>query len=115
MALLERVAEDGAFAPQLWPLEVVNGLLIAQRRGRIDAAKRRHLAGVLRALPISIDEETGVQVWSATQTLADSHRLSIYDAAYLELALRLGIPLATGDRALAAATRALGAPLLPAT
>lgn len=112
MRLLDRVVEQGAFAPQLWPLEAVNGLLIAQRRGRIDAAKRHRFARGLHALPIRIDQETATQVWSATHTIAESHQLSAYDAAYLELALRLGAPLATKDRPLAAAAHSLGVPLL---
>ena len=112
MALLDRVAEQGAFAPQLWPLEALNGLLTAERRGRLDAAARRRLASLLHALPIRIDEETAAQVWSATQAIAEAHRLTAYDAAYLELALRLGTPLATQDRRLAAAAGGLGVPLL---
>ena len=112
MALLDRVVEQGAFAPQHWPLEAVNGLLVAQRRGRVDAAKRRNLISLLHALPIRIDGETATQVWSATQTIAGAHGLSAYDAAYLELALRLGTPLATNDRQLATAAKSLGVPLL---
>ena len=112
MNLLDRVVEQGATAPQLWPLEAINGLLAAQRRGRIDAATRRRLANLLHALPIRIDEQTASQVWSATQALAEAHGLSAYDAAYLELSLRLGAPLATNDRSLAAAAGNLGVPLL---
>ena len=114
MTLLDLVVEQGASAPQLWPLEAVNGLLSAQRRGRIDAATRRRLASLLHALPISIDEQTAEQVWSATQTVAEAHGLSAYDAAYLELALRLGAPLATNDKLLAAAARSVGVPILVA-
>lgn len=58
MALLDRVAGQGAVAPQLWPIEALNGLLTAERRGRIAGEVRRRLAGLLRELPIRIDEET---------------------------------------------------------
>ena len=113
MALLDRVAETGALAPQLWPIEALNGLLTAERRGRITATVRRRVAGFLRELPISIDTETANQVWIATAQLAEQHRLTAYDAAYLELALRRGLPLATNDKQLAAAVQKAGVELLP--
>lgn len=112
MALLDRVAEAGAVAPQLWPIEALNGLLTAERRGRIDADVRQRLAGFLRQLPITIDDETASQVWIATARLADLHGLTAYDATYLELAMRLGLPLATADAALIKAARASGVTLL---
>jgi predicted nucleic acid-binding protein len=112
MALLERIAAEGASAPQLWPLEALNALLTAQRRGRISAAERRELLALLHQLPIEIDGETAAQAWSAIQAIAETHGLTAYDAAYLELALRLGVPLATNDRPLAMAARSLDVPLL---
>lgn len=108
IALLDRVARDGAVAPQLWPLEAVNGLLAAERRRRIDRETRLTLTGFLAKLPITIDPETADRTWSATARLAETHRLTAYDAAYLELAQRLGLPLATQDAALIAAARATG-------
>ena len=115
MALLDRVAETGAVAPQLWPVEALNGLLTAERRGRIDRHTRQRLAGFLRELPIVIDDETASRMWSTTAPLAESHQLTAYDATYLELARRLGLPLATSDTALIAAAQALGVPLLATT
>jgi predicted nucleic acid-binding protein len=112
MAVLDRTAESGAFAPQLWPVEAMNGLLMAERRGRIESAVRRRLAGFLRELPIRVDDETATQVWTATAALAETHRLSAYDATYLELAVRLDLPLATNDKLLATAARAVGVPLI---
>ncbi len=112
MAILDRTAEAGAFAPQLWPVEALNGLLTAERRGRIDRDTRRRLAGFLQALPISIDDETANKIWSATADLAEQHQLTAYDAAYLELAVRRGVPLATSDTALMAAAISLGVPVL---
>lgn len=60
-ALLERVVESGAYAPVLWPLEVLNALAMAERRSRIDAEHRQRLAGFLHDLPVAIDEETAHQ------------------------------------------------------
>ena len=112
IALLNRVTEHGAFAPALWPLEAMNGLLMAERRQRLDARRRDSLAGFLRALPINLDEETADKAWTATIRLAERYRLSVYDAAYLELAQRRKLPLATLDRDLIKAAKAVGVPLL---
>ena len=106
MELLDRVAETGAFAPSLWPLEALNGLLMAERRWRLDARRAQRLAGFLRALPITLDPETADQAWSVTVRLAERYRLSIYDAAYLELAQRRRLPLATLDADLIRAAKA---------
>jgi predicted nucleic acid-binding protein len=113
MALLDRVATDGAVAPGLFPIEALNGLLSAERRGRIDSGVRRRLAGFLRDLPIAIDDETAGRLWNETAVLAQAHGLSAYDATYLELAVRIGLPLATSDLALIAAAGAEGVPVLP--
>lgn len=109
MALLDRVTETGAFAPQLWPIEALNGLLTAERRKRIDTPRRHRLA----ELPIAIDGETASRLWHPTAQLAEDHGLTACDATYLELALRLNLPLATSDRPLIAAAQAAGIPLLP--
>jgi len=111
-ALLERVVNNGAVAPVLWPLEVLNALAMAERRNRVDAAQRQRLAGFLRDLPVSIDDETVNQAWAVTANLAARFRLTLYDAAYLELAQRLDLPLATFDKELRAAAVALGVTLL---
>ena len=109
-ALLDRAAETGALAPQLRPLAALNGLLGAERRGRLSAGVRRRLASLLSDLPITIDDETAGRVWVATAQLAERYR----HAAYLELAACLGLPLATADRALTDAARDAGVELLPA-
>jgi predicted nucleic acid-binding protein len=113
-ALLRRVGETGATAPQHWPLEALNGLMMAERRTRIDATRRHHLANFLHDLPITLDAETTIQVWTTTQQLAARFRLTIYDAAYLELAQRRTLPLATLDQELRSAGAALGVTLLGA-
>ena len=110
--LLHRVGETGATVPQHWPLEALNGLMVAERRKRLDGVRRAYLARFLRDLPIKLDPETTIQLWTATQRLAERFRLTIYDAAYLELAHRLSLPLATLDQELRTAGTALGVPLL---
>jgi predicted nucleic acid-binding protein len=81
---------------------------IGIRRGRIDTARRESVLRDLSLLAISIDPDTDKAAWAATLQLADRFGLTLYDAAYLELALRRGLPLATLDRALRAAAQALG-------
>jgi len=111
-ALLHRVGEAGAISPQHWPLEALNGLMMAERRKRLDAPRRRHLGEFLRALPVALDNETTAHIWTTTQDLAERFRLTVYDAAYLELAQRRTLPLATLDRELREAGAALGVTLL---
>lgn len=112
LVLLERVAESGAVVPPHWPAEVLNGLMMAERRQRIDAERRRRLAEFLRDLPLEIDVEATNQLWSATQRLAERFRLTVYDAIYLELAQRKTLALASLDKELCAAAVALGVPVL---
>jgi predicted nucleic acid-binding protein len=112
-ALFERVRYDGAIVPALWHLELGNVLLQAEKRGRIsagDVALRLELIG---ELPISVDRETTSRAWREILTLARAERLTTYDATYLELALRRGLPLLTKDRDLASAARRLGVAVLP--
>ncbi|HUB96041.1 MAG TPA: type II toxin-antitoxin system VapC family toxin [Stellaceae bacterium] len=108
----ERVADEGAIVPSLWRLEVANGLQTAMRQRRITTARRHAILTNLSALPISIDPETDDHAWAGTVKLADRFRLTTYDAAYLELAERRGLPLASLDRALRAAARTLGLAVL---
>lgn len=110
-ALLDRVGENGGFVPQHRPVEVLNGLMMAERRRRIDATRRRGFAEFLRDLPITLDLDTTSQVWDATQRLAERFRLTVYDAVYLELAQRKHLPLATLDQELRNAGAALGVAL----
>jgi predicted nucleic acid-binding protein len=107
-SVLDEVATTGALAPALWRLEVANGLQTAKRRKRIDAAFRNRALARLAELPIAIDPETDAQAWTATLGLADRFDLTLYDAAYLELALRRAAPLASLDAALRGAAQALG-------
>lgn len=106
--LRESLVEDSAFVPALWPVETGNVLLVAARRGRIAKDDWREIRESLQALPINIDPVSTDRVWGAVLDLADTYRISAYDAMYLELALRLRLPLATLDRELAAAAQASG-------
>jgi predicted nucleic acid-binding protein len=110
--LIDRVAAEGAVVPGIWPLEVANGLLTGERRGRIKPAESAAFVAMVEELPIVADPATGARALHETISLAREHRLSAYDTAYLELAMRLGVPLATGDRALAAAAARTGVALL---
>ena len=110
--VFERVAGQGALVPALWRLEVANSLTMATRRGRIDAAFRNAALADLAVLDIATDPYTDDAAWLATLQIADRHRLTLYDAAYLELASRRLLPLATLDRALQAAALAEGVPTL---
>jgi predicted nucleic acid-binding protein len=112
-AILELLQTARAQVPALWLWETANVLVEAERRGRISPAAIRTFLGLLEALPISVDQPSTASAWHDTLALARSHRLTSYDAAYLELALRRGLPLASRDQALQAAARAEGVPLLP--
>ncbi len=102
------MTDMGAIAPMLWPLEALNGLLAAERRRRISSPQWEVLAGFLRDLPVSLDQHTSDEAWEGALALALRWRLTVYDAAYLELAQRRRLPLATVDRDLVAAARAIG-------
>lgn len=91
--------------PSHWALEVANGLLVAERRKRISRAGVAEAIGVLGQLPLDTDDQSARRAWAETSALARQHGLSIYDAAYLELALRRGAALATSDEALARAAK----------
>lgn len=107
-AVLDSLAGDRALVPSHWPLEVANSLLVGERRKRSTQADTVHWLGFLTTLPITLDDETPARAWSDILDLARRHDLSEYDAAYLELAIRRGLPLATLDRPLRAAARAVG-------
>jgi predicted nucleic acid-binding protein len=100
-AMLHATATHEVWVPALWLLEIGNLLLSAHRRKRITADKRRQLAAAAAALRIKVDREP-ISI-TALDEIAAGHGLTAYDAAYLELALRRGLPLATLDDALVAA------------
>jgi predicted nucleic acid-binding protein len=109
---LESLKTVHAVTPALWPFEVTNALLTAERRGRITVAQQADFLERLRLLPITIEHRPAVWLGQQILSLARAHRLSAYDAAYLELAIRYGLPLATIDEDLKAAARTIGVLLL---
>ena len=111
-SVLERVVEQGAVVPAIWRLEVANALQSGLRRGRVDAAFRDATLSDLGQLDIVSDPDTDSHAWAETLQLADRFRLTLYDAAYMELAQRRHLPLATLDRELRMAAKALGTVLL---
>ena len=113
-SVLTRVVRDGAVVPSVWRLEVANGLQMAIRRKRIDGAFRDHALQQLGLLPIVVDAETDAYAWTSTLRLADRFGLTIYDAAYLELAQRRSLILATRDEAMRRAGEALRLALIEA-
>lgn len=106
--LREALLETRAFVPALWPVETANALLVATRRGRIAQDEWPRIHGHLEALPIDIDPISTSRTWGAALDLAQAHGISVYDAMYLELAIRMRTPLATLDKALRSAGQSAG-------
>ena len=97
---LSQIVETGGLVPWLWHLETRNALISAERRGRTSAVRVDELLNALKGLPIQTDESQNLE---AVFVLARTHKLSFYDATYLELARRRKVSLATLDSALAKA------------
>ena len=110
--LLDELLDTRAFVPALWPVETANVLLVATRRGRITKDEWPEVRAHLDALPIEVDPIAASRTWGAVLDLASTHRISAYDAMYLEFAVRMRIPLATLDQSLGAAGRAAGVDVL---
>ncbi len=106
--LRDSLVEDRAFVPSHWPVEVGNVLLVATRRGRIHVEEWPQIRRFLAALPLEIDPVTTSRAWGASLELAQAYQLSVHDAMYLELAVRMRMTLATLDRALRNAAQTLG-------
>lgn len=100
------VAREGAYAPALWPHEVLNSLIVANRRSRLDDESVHQMIEDLRHLNVDVGHFSADL--SSQLHLARTFRLSAYDAAYVDLALRKGAPLMTRDERLASAAAALG-------
>lgn len=107
-AVLESLADTQALVPSLWHLEVGNALLAGERRQRCTPADTQKWLSFLRSLPLTVDEETSTRAWNDVLGLARSHNLTVYDAAYLELAARRSLPLASLDDRLKSAATVVG-------
>jgi predicted nucleic acid-binding protein len=110
--VLRIVVKEGATVPSLWKLEVANFLRTTVRRKRCDEKFAAQSLQDLDRLHVHIDDDTDVYAWTDTRALAAKHDLSVYDAAYLELALRRGLKLATCDKELAKAAERAGVEVL---
>ena len=104
---------EGVWVAAHWRLEVANSLCMAERRKRLDEAGLAQAVSLFTQIPVIVDPETNDRASAETLSLARRHGLSVYDAAYLELALRRGATLATLDRPLRTVARTLGVPILP--
>ena len=109
--VLQSLVEDEAMVPQLWHLEAANVLLGAEKRGELKPAEVERFIAQLENLPILVDPLTAHQAFSRTLGLSRAYKLSSYDAAYLELALRESLPLATLDKDLKKAAKKADVPL----
>ncbi|MEO6566205.1 MAG: type II toxin-antitoxin system VapC family toxin [Casimicrobiaceae bacterium] len=112
-ALADALKQTSAVVPAIWPYEVANALLVAQRRARINEADLTRIRRALTALPIEVEAVASEQVLTAVSALARHLGLTIYDAAYVELAARRRLPLATLDAQLRKACAALNVAVLP--
>lgn len=110
-AVRRALATERAAVPALWPLEVANVLLMGERRKSSTQAQATKWLRFLTALPIAVDSQPPILAFDPILNLARSHKLTAYDAAYLELAIRLGLPLAARDDALEKAAQSVGVPL----
>ncbi|HVH89547.1 MAG TPA: type II toxin-antitoxin system VapC family toxin [Terriglobales bacterium] len=110
--IFQQVRKRGAWVPALWHLELGNALEMGVRRRRNDRKFRDSTFADLSLLPIHVDPETDQHAWGTTAHLAEQYGLTLYDAAYLELAQRRGLPLATLDVDLRRAARRDGTPVL---
>src|SRR3712207_5961191 len=104
-AVFDLVQDAGAVVPAIWPMEVTNTILIGERRGRLTEAQSARFLQVLQGLPITLDRGAVTDAWDTVLAVGREQRLSAYDASYLELAMRRGLPLATLDTRLGDAAR----------
>ena len=112
--VLDALREGSGVVPAIWPFEIADSLASGERRGRLTSGQVSGAIMLLQELPIVVDEQSLDHVWTSVLDLARSHRLTAYDASYLDLALRAGAPLATLDARLRDAAVRAGVPLVAA-
>lgn len=110
--ILVNIDQYEFYVPGLWSLEVGNILLLARKKQRISAAAMTESLNLLESFKIHVDTHTASRAFHQILSLAQAHQLTIYDAAYLELAMRMGLPLATKDSALRNVCKILQVPLV---
>ena len=106
--VLKSMLNNEAYVPNLWHLEATNELLSAKKRAEINSGEIEIFISQLENLPIHTDVSTSKQAFNRILALADAYKLSSYDAAYLELAIREGLPIATLDKDLKKAVKKAG-------
>jgi len=111
-AILDSLEIVTGFVPSIWPLEVGNVLLVAERNRRLSEADSTHFISLLTELPIIVKQEPPERMIKEIFALARKHRLSSYDASYLDLAMRKGLPIATLDNNLIAAAKRIKVPIV---
>ena len=99
-AVLDSLAESAAVVPAVWPLEICNALVVAEHGGYLDQAASVRFLNLLRQLSIQVEQESPQRMFGEILLLAREQQLSTYDASYLDLAMRSGLPLASQDSAL---------------
>jgi predicted nucleic acid-binding protein len=110
--VLERLATGTASVPAIWHVEVANVLTVSERRRRLTPARTTEFIALLETLAIEVDEETPFRAFGRVLDVARTEGLTAYDASYLELAMRLGVPLASKDGDLCDAAERLGLTVL---
>ncbi|MEW6264358.1 MAG: type II toxin-antitoxin system VapC family toxin [Thermodesulfobacteriota bacterium] len=109
--VLEALESSEAVVPAIWPLEIGNALITAERKKRLSQADTIRFLALVNELPITVEQESPDRMMKEIVALARAHHLSTYDASYLDLAMRAGLPLATQDTALRRAARKSQVPL----
>lgn len=113
-AIMDQIVLEGCIVPAPWLFEVANGIVDGYRRGRLNAEQQQLWSTKFKQLPtITVDTPDRDFVFNQISKLAQQHRLSVYDASYLELAIRNGIPLVTFDTKLRTAAEAAGIEVKP--
>ena len=110
--LLTDISEKSVLVPAWWYVEIANVLVQAERKGRIDADQVAEFIALIEALDVEVDNESPQRAFSHLLPLCRTHRLTSYDAIYLDLALRRKLPLASLDEPLRKAAKKLGIKLL---
>ena len=110
-SVLDRLSELTAVTPSIWPLELGNVLLVAERRKRMSETDSARFLALINDLPIITEQETPERMLKEVLALARKSSLSTYNASYLDLAMRTGLPIATLDKALKKAAHKIQLPI----